>query len=256
MLIIRHAQLAAFGRAASQSFEDDIVGRLQRFAPHHAAGIGEDAVRLVVRDGITRAASYGFTQRGPVRFYLQLMFMFGSDFDTDPQWPRWTHDLLRSGSIADQMGRANRLHRGLQDFLQRVAGPGNALARAAVYNFRRVAGEPLPFPPDQFTDGMLQQMREIYPERVDYVGRDALVALIEEAKVVAGRHGLTTPRGMALTCLLMFELGHGCFRDPLYPWIGRTTIETRHLDPEPRTRRLEGRTRAYMELIIRRFEQA
>ena len=54
----------------------------------------------------------------------------------------------------------------------------------------------------------------------------------------------------------MFEFGHGCFEDRLYPWIGGTLTEWAAADAEQRTRRLEGRTRAYMELIARRIGQA
>ena len=72
----------------------------------------------------------------------------------------------------------------------RVSGPANVHAHDAVRRFRRVAGEPLPYAQDDFEQGLLRQMEEIYPQRVDYVGRESLSALIAEGVAVADRHGL------------------------------------------------------------------
>ena len=44
-------------------------------------------MRREIRFGLERAGSYGFTIRGPVRFYIELMVRLGCDFDTDPPYP-------------------------------------------------------------------------------------------------------------------------------------------------------------------------
>ena len=85
---IRKEQMAALDRAALKAFEDELVRHLQDFDPKHTTVLDEDGVRQVIRLGMERAAKYGLTNRGPIRFYIELMFLFGSDFDTDP-WLPW-----------------------------------------------------------------------------------------------------------------------------------------------------------------------
>ena len=87
MWTIRQEQAEAFRQNALQKFEDEMVEHLQGFASGHWMVIGEKTGRLVIQLGLKNAGQYGFTNRGPVRFYIELMFMFGSYFDTDPQYP-------------------------------------------------------------------------------------------------------------------------------------------------------------------------
>jgi hypothetical protein len=256
MLVIRSAQMEAFKEAALRSFEGEMVRHLYEFAPSHCDGIGEENVRSVVRIGVRRSAACGFTRRGPVRFYLELMFLLGSHFDTDPQLPTWATDILRTGTVDDQMQRADRLHDGMLGYLREVVGPSSAYARRAVEKFRHATTQPLPLTTDTFVSGVLALMQQIYPERYAYVGAGALTSLISEGTSAAKARSLSSIRGAALCSLMMFELGHGCFDDPLYPWIPRASAEVSTADPDQATERLERRVVRYIEFILKRLQQA
>jgi hypothetical protein len=256
LLTIRPAQFDAFRLAALRQFEDEMVRHLARFSPTHSRGIGEEAVRHVIRLGVEHAAKYGFTYRGPVRFYIELMFLFGSHFDSDPQLPLAARALLHDEPRDQQMTRADRLYRLTLDYNETVAGPGNSHARRAIRSFRELAAAPLPFDEQNLVGGLLDLMWRLYPERCAYVGEDALRALIDEALSAAPRRSLTSIRGVTLCCLLMFELGHGVLDDPLYPWISRTLSEGVDASPDELAARLEHKTIAYLDLILRRLREA
>ena len=256
MLIIRPTQIEDFKKASLRTFEDDMVMTLREYAPQHCRGIGEENVRRVIRLGLIRSAKYGFTNRGPVRFYLQLMFVLGSYFDSDPQLPIWVAELLRKVGGEDQMSRAKLLHEGILDYRTKVFGPKGSYAHRAVRNFRLTTTQPLRFTAENIVDGLLAEMTQIYPERVSYVGREALKALVVESIGVASKHSLATLHGTATSCLLMFQLGHGCFEDPLYPWIFRILADLSTEDPDERAAKLEGKAVAYLELMIRRLDRS
>lgn len=93
MLIIRKETMEVFEEALLRNFEDEMVQHIKQFTPRHSEIIGEQCVRQVAKMGIERARQYGLTNRGPVRFYIELMFMLGSNFDTDPQYP-WAGEIL------------------------------------------------------------------------------------------------------------------------------------------------------------------
>src|SRR5215510_13947025 len=114
MLTIRSEQADAFRQAALQKFEDEMVVHLKTSYAEHWKVMGEVAGRCVIQLGIERAKKHGFTNRGPVRFYIELMFMFGSYFDSDPQHP-WASHVLNDPESVDQSVRADRLYAAMNE---------------------------------------------------------------------------------------------------------------------------------------------
>jgi hypothetical protein len=87
MLVVRDRQLQALARAA---LPDWIAQHLKQFVPRECDALGEAGLRIRVRQGIARAAAHGFETAVHISQYVDLMFVFGADFDIDPalSWPR------------------------------------------------------------------------------------------------------------------------------------------------------------------------
>ena len=249
MLKIRKEQMEVFEQAAIRNFEDEIVEHLKKFSPRHCEVIGDNGVREVIRPGIDRAEKYSLTNRGPVRFYIELMFMFGSDFDTDPQLP-WAGKILNDPMAVDQMERADQVHKKTTDYLDNVAGPVNAYTLDALREIRRAASEDVRFSGQAFENGMLSQMKRIYPQKCNYVGDVPLRMLIQRGIELATTCSVTTTRGVALFVVLMFALGHGFSDDPLFPWASRTLKDPKIVDPDKRAQRLEAKAIAYLDRVL------
>ncbi|MCP3882969.1 MAG: hypothetical protein GY701_31915 [Sulfitobacter sp.] len=255
MLVIRTAQMEIFQLAAQYSFETRMVEHSFGFQPRLCKTLGAERVRAVVHDGISHAADYGFTNRGPARLYLEMMLLFGSGYVTDPQYP-WAAEILASGGVEDQMQRAAELHEKTLVYQDRVAGPDNAHTLSALAQLPLFARNPLPFSFDDFVPGMLREMGDIYPQKVEYIGHEAIGQLINEAMEVARSFQLLTVRGVALTAVLMFAFGHGCCNDPLYPWIARTLTDPSITDEIARADRLEWKALTWLDHVHGRKKQA
>ena len=87
MLVVRDRQLQALAHAA---LPDWIAQHLKQFFPRECDALGEAALRIRVREGIARAAAHGFETSVHISQYVDLMFVFGADFDIDPalSWPQ------------------------------------------------------------------------------------------------------------------------------------------------------------------------
>jgi hypothetical protein len=83
MLTIRQAQFAVLSQLEVQKFEEWMLVHLKRFFPRQCAGGGDQRLREMVQYGIQRAAGYGVTAKRDVCKYIDLMIVFGRDFDTD-----------------------------------------------------------------------------------------------------------------------------------------------------------------------------
>src|SRR5262249_22314233 len=87
MLVISTQQMQGFQQAARLRFEDEMMIHSRSFAPRLCEVIGDRQLRVAVRRAMDGAMRHGFTNRGPARLCVELIFLCGSAFDTDPQYP-------------------------------------------------------------------------------------------------------------------------------------------------------------------------
>jgi hypothetical protein len=247
MLVIRKAQMTAFQQAALLRFENEMVAHSQDFAPELSKALGEAQLRLAVRGAMARADGYGFTNRGPIRLFIELMFLFGGGFDTDPQYP-WAASILHEPS--EQMQRAEQLYEKVLDYQEKVSGPDAVNTREALKSLDLLSKQTLSYSANDFVSGMLREMALIFPQKAAYLGDEALQALIRESCTVAQQARFPTARGYTLIVALMFAFGHGCVDDPLYPWIARTLQDDKIVGPAARAERLEKKALTWLDHVL------
>lgn len=244
--------MEAFAQAAQSAFATDMVAHLAEFSPPLFKAIREEQMRQAVQFGISQAERYGFTCRGPVRLYLELMLLFGSHFDTDPQYP-WAGAIIQRLEI-DQMQRAEQLYAQTLDYRNQVAGPDDCYTVQALRNIATLAQQPSTLAAPALVSGLLAEIKQVYPQKAAYVGDAPLTTLIEKGIAGARRQRFTTPREITLVVVLMLAFGHGCGADPLYPWIARTLRDERLSDPTARAKRLETKALTWLMHVLRHFE--
>jgi len=244
---IRPEQMKTFEQTARIPFEDEMVTHSKEFTPRLCEVLGEKQLRVALRYAMDRANGYEFTFRGPLRLFIEMMFLFGSAFDTDPQYP-WASQILRSPD--DQMRRAEQLFNKILDYQEKVSGPAGSNTLRALRELLALSQEPLAFGVDDFVAGMRKEMARVFPEKVAYIGNEGLVALIRGGRADADKHRFSSPRGETVFTTLMFALGHGCTDDPLYPWIEKTLTDERITDPTARAERLEKKAVTWLEHVL------
>ncbi len=92
-LTIRQEQMSAFRNADIENFEEWMLVHLKKFFPKQSHVAGDQRLRDTIRCGIRSSAAYGITAKRDVCKYIDLMVLFGRDFDTDRTYP-WAGELL------------------------------------------------------------------------------------------------------------------------------------------------------------------
>ena len=244
---IRPEQMKTFEQVARIPFEDEMAAHSKAFAPRLCDVLGDEQLRVALRQAMARAGGYGFTYRGPIRLFIEMTFLFGSAFDTDPQYP-WAQRILRSQD--DQMCRAEQLFDKILDYQEKVSGPAGSNTLRALREVLATAQKPLALGAGDFAVGMRTEMARVFPEKAAYIGNEGLTALIREGRAEACKRRFPSPRGETVLATLMFAFGHGCTADPLYPWIARTLTDERIMDPPARAERLEKRAVTWLEHVL------
>jgi len=251
MLVMRDQQMQAFVQNAKRQFEAETVGHISEFAPRQFEILGEKTVRQVVSLGIERADKYGFTNRGPVRFYIELMFMFGSGFDTDPQYP-WATEVLSGLDPADQMTRADQLYQRTMRYIEMVAGQDREYERQALNRIVGPSPVALTFSGED-TSGIAPFFRKVYPQKCEYLGDSILEDLVQRGISSAGAYSRSS-RAAMIFAGLMFIFGHGCLSDPQFPWIANTLEKDAPGDADGKIEQLYSKTRIYLENALKGLE--
>jgi hypothetical protein len=252
-MIIRAEQIDTMRAASQRTFEDQMVLHLSSFSPPLFKATGEAQMREVIRLGRSQAEASGFDTWGPVQLYLEMMLLFGSHFGDDPQY-EWSAEILNDREAGTQMERAEMLYQRTMHYRENVGGPEDEFTLQALRNIRIWADQPLPLSQENFVPSMLREIERVYPQKAEYVGRDALETLIHHGGKEALGYGFTTARGVALMIVLMLAFGHGCVSDPLYPWIERTLNDEAITDPAARAKRLESKALTWLDHVLAYFD--
>jgi hypothetical protein len=105
---IRSQQIVVFVATAVGRFEDRMTAHLNKcFAQE--CGILGDGLRDMIRHGIQKAAGYGITTERDVCQYIDLMMVFGRNFDADPDLP-WASSVLNYPTLNDSTIRMEHLY--------------------------------------------------------------------------------------------------------------------------------------------------
>lgn len=246
---IRREQIEAFDEARLPEFENTMVRHLADFSPLHSRNLGDDGIRELIRAGWDRARHYGFTKRGPVRFFIETAVLLGIDFATDPQYP-WAGEILNDPTARDQVDRADELYSQVMHFVDAAGGPERQYAKEALRRARDLPLEAPSFSASSFEGELTAVLNRIHPEKIDAVGRAAVRGLIYRAVADSHRYGVATDEGICLLIGLMFAVGHGCAQDPKYPWIANTLSNPAIAGPHKRVQRLHSKTMTYLDRVL------
>jgi hypothetical protein len=108
MLTIRKEQMAVFEAAEMNKFVEHMLVHLNKVFPNQCQALGEAKMRETIQHGIKRAAAYGITAERDVCKYIDLMIVFGRDFDVAPECA-WAGEILNDKGLRNPTKKMDRL---------------------------------------------------------------------------------------------------------------------------------------------------
>ena len=87
MLSMRPNQMKVLAQHTTRNFERRAMEHLRRCFPEQSKALGEQGLLELIRDGISRTESYAIDTEREVVKYIDLMVVFGREFDTHPRYP-------------------------------------------------------------------------------------------------------------------------------------------------------------------------
>ncbi len=106
---LRNGPIPEVPGASLGEFAEHMLAQLEATYPEKHAALGEDVLRKLIADGYEAARGYRLASRRGTTLYVSLMFMLGSGFDDDPQYP-WAAAVLGDEGAGRADDKAERLH--------------------------------------------------------------------------------------------------------------------------------------------------
>ena len=238
-----------FRPKAVSEFEDAMLAHLKNFSPRRSRDMSDAGVREIIRFAIKRAEKHGFSRRGPVRFYIELMFMFGGYFDTDPQH-LWAARTLNEAKSSDEMIRADRLFKAMQTYLDAASGPAHKFHIAATQALTKAQLADFAAGGVSLQRSISAKLAQIHPQKCRTIEPSQMDALLRTAFGVARDQHLDGDRGAILAVLLAFTLGHAFPSDPLHRWIAAPLAGKPLLDGDARIDALHSKWKSYLTGLL------
>ena len=239
--------MAVFRAAAFKRFEDNMVEHVKEFFPNHYRIAGEPVVRNVIQYGIERSQIYDFTTERNMCLYITVMFMLGSNFDTDFFFS-WAPEILKDKSEANPSVRADKLADTALDFMKRIAGENNADINRAFLTLHKEHTQIISqAPTGDFTIYTKDLLQRLYHRKYTVLGDRTIDRLVNEGRRSAAGYGITSGNGQILLIVLMFFLGSACDREPFLPWIKDILTNPATKDQDKKVKRLHEESVKYME---------
>ena len=137
--------------------------------------------RSCIQQSIVLAKKAGYTQRGPVRLYIDLMIIFGTNFDRDPlfQWLK-----MEERETFPQIERSVNLYTLLNDYIVKVYGENGCFFKESIEKLKNFSVKDFSVKLSYSNAELHKLLMGIYPQRYDFSGYNAvnnLIAVLGEA---------------------------------------------------------------------------
>ena len=108
MLTIRRDQLAVFTDLERRNFETRMIQHLHKCFPKQLEGTEDAELRGLIQYGVERSRSHRIKAERDVCRYIDLMVVFGRDFDVAPQHA-WAAAILNDAGLRNSTKKMDRL---------------------------------------------------------------------------------------------------------------------------------------------------
>ncbi|MDR0323328.1 MAG: DUF4123 domain-containing protein [Treponema sp.] len=157
----------------------------------------------------------GLTTKNELLVLMGIAAQLGTGFFTDPQYATVAGGTDKISSPQEQLYAMSQEVERIKEQAWYKGGKPYYSALKRIYNksYEEISRQ-------NTLREVVDGLREVYPERVQQIGEEAMLEIAELGMRKSKEWGLVPRPGIAISSGILFFLGTGCEQDPLRPWIG------------------------------------
>lgn len=243
-------QLERFRHNATEDYISDMIIKFEKNFPHLKKTFANEVLRNCFTISIDKAKKSGFTQRGPVQFYISLLITFGSGFETDPQY-LWISQEIQKNRLLSQLHQTEALLKKTRGYFRNIAGEDETHLFECASKLNQFDVNDI-FMHDINYQQIHDVLEDIYPQKYINTSRSGINLLIDEGIIKARTvFGFNLPNHIVMVILFMFILGHQFEQDPFCGWINNDKQLQYREDSQLLANKLQQRAKTWLQAAIR-----
>ena len=212
---IKNEQMLTMSNLIFDRFIDEVASYCDIEYPNLSKQHGEEQLKKNLKTLIEQGIDYGFTIRGSCRYYIDLSFIFGTGFATDPQYT-WILDTYKKDEKIPEIERVDTLWATVNRYLKDITGENGAYDLAAIQAIENLNFDLFHAQTDHFDSLLMDILQRTYQGKAPYMSTQALVAFVQYGlNKSKNEYALEDKLSCSLFVLLMYFYGHEFDRDPL-----------------------------------------
>ncbi|OTQ53733.1 hypothetical protein [Gilliamella apis] len=244
-------QLEQLKPNAVENYISELVAYCDKNFPYLKNVMGEQNLREILALSIDKAKESGFTQRGPVQFYINMQIVLGAGFETDPQYP-WIYKNLERNNNLPQLERTDRLYLQTKEYLDKIVGEQEKYLFDCANRLQHLTLDNMKVGRRDYIGDVHLMLHDMYPQKYQETEKDTLTALIRTGTEKAYHdYGFEQANHSAMIVLLMFIKGHKFDQDPFCPWANRDKLIKYKGSSNVLAERLEKRAKVWLDAAIK-----
>ncbi|WP_323858761.1 hypothetical protein [Xenorhabdus doucetiae] len=131
-------------RHAFNAYIDELVLHCNESYSYLEIKLGKEGLIKSLEDAVEKAKNDGFDQRGAVQLYIDMLILFGEEFQTDPQYS-WIKETLDNHAHLGQLEKTTLLYHEVTRYLNEIHGEQDENLKASILKFQNINIEHLNF---------------------------------------------------------------------------------------------------------------
>lgn len=227
--VITSAHIKPFETLAVENYITEVQQYHYQYLPKPFTKLTQHAHRAFIQNGIEEAQNWHLTERGPVRFFIDLLIIFGTKCYQDPCY-RWiTEGLQRTEE--SQITRTNQLYLTMTHYLTAIEGEDKQFLQQMLDRILSFETSGISFTKATLYEDIYHCLTWLAPQKMHHILPDQLAQFIVLATEKCMLHFQSqSAQIIGMMTMMMFLLGHDMDNNPLYSWIQMAEVRATHPD--------------------------
>ncbi|WP_275360824.1 hypothetical protein [Xenorhabdus bovienii] len=231
------------------AYIDELVAHCNESYPYLEIKLGKDELRKALKDAVEKAKNDGFDQRGAVQFYIDMLILFGTEFQTDPQYT-WIKTNLDNHSHLGQLEKTSLLYHEVTRYFNEVHGEQDKHLKTSILKFQNINIERLNVQWNTYESNVDALLKSLYPQKHQYIKQNDIKKLIQFGVEKSDQYGIKNSNCSAFLTLIMFLLGHKFDQDVFLSHLNMRLFKQYYSDIDSLIIEMEKKTKDYFKIFL------
>ncbi|MBC8954052.1 hypothetical protein [Xenorhabdus sp. PB62.4] len=230
------------------TYIDELVAHCNESYPYLEMQLGKEGLRTVLTDAIEKTKNDGFDQRGPVQLYIDMLILFGAEFQTDSQYS-WIKTILDNYANLGQLEKTTLLYHKINRYFNEVQGEQDEYLKTSLLKLQSINIEGLNVQWNTYESNVDALLNSLYPQKYRYIKQNNVKKLIQFGVEKSGQYDIENANESAFLTLIMFLLGHQFDQDIFLPHLNTKLFRQYYSDTDSAIMKIEKEVKDYLRIF-------